>query len=263
MPRPARSDQPHDRSTVSRLILIPTQREATLLVGAMETAGQRLLTHKSCRVALCGFGPITAATMTMNWLQRFRPRSVTLVGTAGAYDDRLEIGSAYWFATVAQYGIGVGQGIRYQGASACQFHALQPPRPGGPTVSQNLVIQQPASDPDVAHVEIEAGGLRMVESQTSGDVIALAGGDSGQLLTVCAAAANTEEVGQRLACFPQSRAEEMEGYAVATACLATGTPLQILRGISNLAGDRQHHHWQMEPALRSVAERLLEDLQAD
>ncbi len=263
MPRPAPPDQPHDRSTVSRLILIPTQREATLLVSAMETAGQRLLTHKSCRVALCGFGPITSSAMTMNWLQRFRPQSVTLVGTAGAYDDRLEIGSAYWFATVAQYGIGVGQGIRYQGAGACQFHALQPPGAGGPTVSQNLFIQRPGSDQDIAQVEIGVGDLRLVESQAVGDVIALAGGDSGLLLTVCAAAANMEEVGQRLACFPQSRAEEMEGYAVATACLATGTPLRILRGISNLAGDRQHHRWQMESALRSVAERLLEDLQAD
>ncbi|NBP89418.1 MAG: futalosine hydrolase, partial [Planctomycetia bacterium] len=50
-------------------------------------------------------------------------------------------------------------------------------------------------------------------------------------------------------------AEDMEGFAVALACRLAGVPCQIIRGISNRAGDRDKAHWQIEPALRAVAKQ--------
>jgi futalosine hydrolase len=48
-------------------------------------------------------------------------------------------------------------------------------------------------------------------------------------------------------------AEDMEGFAVAAACRLAGIPLDIVRGISNTAGDRDHSHGQIDAACRAAA----------
>jgi futalosine hydrolase len=45
----------------------------------------------------------------------------------------------------------------------------------------------------------------------------------------------------------------MEGFAVAAACRLAGVPLDIVRGISNTAGDRDTSGWQIEAACRAAA----------
>jgi hypothetical protein len=55
----------------------------------------------------------------------------------------------------------------------------------------------------------------------------------------------------------------MEGFGAALACLEhhgqTGNPISfgMIRGISNVAGDRVKTHWQIPPALNAVAELLV------
>ena len=78
-----------------------------------------------------------------------------------------------------------------------------------------------------------------------------------QLLTVCAASGSLGVAKHR-----QERhgstvvAEDMEGFAVAMACEVAGIPLRIVRGISNVAGDRDSSNWQIDAALKSVAEAI-------
>ena len=54
----------------------------------------------------------------------------------------------------------------------------------------------------------------------------------------------------------------MEGFAVAFACRLQGVPCDIVRGISNAAGDRDHSRWQTAAALHAAgtlaAQRIAE-----
>jgi futalosine hydrolase len=48
----------------------------------------------------------------------------------------------------------------------------------------------------------------------------------------------------------------MEGFAVAAACIMNNVPWVIVRGISNLAGDRVKSNWQTDGALHKAAEHV-------
>ena len=48
----------------------------------------------------------------------------------------------------------------------------------------------------------------------------------------------------------------MEGYAVALAAHEFGVPVTIVRGISNVAGDRNVAGWALPEALQAVCKRL-------
>jgi len=87
------------------------------------------------------------------------------------------------------------------------------------------------------------------------DVIALDGAD-GELLSVAEATATAAGAAARARRYPDAVAEEMEGYAVAVAASLFAVPLRIVRGASNLAGDRNHAEWRMADALAAVRARI-------
>ena len=152
-----------------------------------------------------------------------------LVGIAGRLDDRLAIGNAYRFDRVACYGIGAGSGSDFVPAAT-------------------LGWQQWPGDADATS---DQTGSQI------GDVISCAasgagGGQADLLLTVCAASTNAEDVRLRRQVFPAAVAEDMEGFAVALACRLRGVPFDIVRGISNAAGDRDKSHWHMTAALEAA-----------
>jgi futalosine hydrolase len=89
------------------------------------------------------------------------------------------------------------------------------------------------------------------------DVIALAGSE-GELLSVAEAAGDPAGAAARAARHPAALGEEMEGFAVAVAAALFGVPLRVVRGASNLAGDRDHTGWRMADALRAVRSRIEE-----
>ena len=60
--------------------------------------------------------------------------------------------------------------------------------------------------------------------------------------------------------YADALAEDMEGFAVATACVIHSVPWVIVRGISNHAGDRDKTNWQADRALQKTAERVSEIL---
>jgi futalosine hydrolase len=202
----------------SLLLLVPTAGERRVLEAALGDA---------CRIELCGFGPVAAAARTAELLARHSPARVLLAGLAGRIDERLAIGSAYVFSEVACFGIGVGSGSAFETAGGMGW----PHWPGDPT-----------------------GPHRSI-----GDVIPLArspsvdGTPAGLLLTACAASADRADVADRRRLFPAAVAEDMEGFGVALACRLAGVPLEIVRGISNAAGDRDHARWAIEPALSAAA----------
>ena len=50
----------------------------------------------------------------------------------------------------------------------------------------------------------------------------------------------------------------MEGFAVALACRLRGVPFDIVRGISNVAGDRDKSHWQVAAAVETAGRLALQ-----
>jgi futalosine hydrolase len=83
-------------------------------------------------------------------------------------------------------------------------------------------------------------------------------GDGVELLSVTAAAGSPEEAAARRAHHPGAAGEEMEGYAVAVAARLCGVGLTIVRGFSNVAGERDRSRWRMEDALARAAGLVLE-----
>ena len=210
------------------LILVPTEMERRGLEPMLAAP-----TAQGGHVELCGFGPVAAAARTAQLLTENAPDRVLLVGIAGRLDDQLVIGDAYRFKRVACYGIGAGSGGDFVPAAALGWQQW----PGD------------ASD--------QTGGQ-------IGDVISCAAGDraggeqTDLLLTVCAAAANADDVRLRLQAFPGAVAEDMEGFAVALACRLRGVPFDIVRGISNVAGDRDKSHWQVAAAVETAGRLALQ-----
>ncbi len=81
-------------------------------------------------------------------------------------------------------------------------------------------------------------------------------GDGPEILSVAEASADRAQADARHDRFPAAAVEEMEGFAVAVAAAAFGVPLRVIRGVSNLAGDRDRGRWQIAQALRAAARAL-------
>ncbi len=213
------------------LVLVPTRAELVRLAddgGFPPGLGQ---------VRVCGFGPVAAAARTAELVALLRPRRVVLCGIAGSYDlERCPIAHAFAFGAVAIEGVGVGEGADLIRPPALGFP--QWPGSGAECRPPDAVLENPIYD------RIELDGPPGAEPL---------------LLTTCAASATPAQAQRRLAHFPTAVAEDMEGFAVATACRLAGVPLWIVRGISNAVGDRDPAHWHI-PAALAAARRLAIEL---
>lgn len=201
------------------LVLVPTDLERSRLGGPLRSA---------CPAAeyleLCGFGSVASAARTAALLSRYRPERVLLVGIAGAIGEAIPLGTARRFAAVACYGVGAGTAADFSPAGVLGWPQW-PGDEGSPSIG------------DVLPLDTVAGGM------SPGPL----------LLTACAASASAADVEQRRRLFPEAVAEDMEGFGVALACRLHGVPCGIIRGISNVAGDRDKARWATAEALASAA----------
>jgi len=208
---------------MKHLVLVPTELERRLVEPAVAAAR-----GAASRVELCGFGPVVAAARTARLIAEHRPERVLLVGIAGGFADRLRIGEAYAFEQVACHGIGAGAAAAFIPAEAMGW------------------TQWPADGLDSA---TRVGDVLPCSSSPLP-----AAARTGLLLSACSASASDDDVRSRLRLHPDAVAEDMEGFAVAAACRLGGVPLEIVRGISNTAGDRDTSHWQVDAACRAAGE---------
>jgi len=211
------------------LFLVPTSLELDLVQEACQDYLATSVQQPNFQV--CGFGPIAAGVETSRLVTQAKQNlgdqlKVVLLGIAGTYDaTTLPVGGACSFHTCGCYGIGAGQGDRFQSPSELGFPQI---RISQQDCFDRLPVQVHQSDPS-----------------------------RGQfLLTVCSAAANQAEVQQRRSVFPQAMAEDMEGFGVAMATGKQGIPLTIIRGISNVAGDRNTANWKIRPSIQAAVALL-------
>ena len=205
---------------IDTLILIPTAFESDLI----ESQLSRFAETRTTIVTHCGFGPVAAAAVATESILAYQPNRVVLLGIAGAYQSTgndFSIGQAYRFGAVAVDGIGVGEGSEFQSAN------------------------------DLGWAQFAGDDHRPAVS----DEIELASKSAHRLLTVCAASATPDQAQRRQQRYGAS-AEDMEGFAVALACRLRNVPLEIIRGISNSAGDRNKSNWAIPAAMGAAAEEL-------
>lgn len=189
----------------------------------------RFNTYGPCE--LCGFGPIAAAARTTSQIAIHKPDRVLLIGIAGTFNPSvLRVGVAALLPRVIMHGIGVGTDETFVPAGEMGFQHWPGQGEESP-IGDELVLSTPLSSV------------------------------SGSLLTCSAASASTKDMRHRLDRYPGVVAEDMEGYAVALACRLEQVPLVIVRGISNIVGDRLSKNWQIPQALSaawSLAEEVIE-----
>ena len=220
------------------LVLVPTEFELRklqpLIADSVAEANGIIMT--------CGFGPIVAGVTTAQLLAKVTPTKVVLAGISGAIGPRFSIGTAASFSQVACYGIGAGSGSEFQTASELGWTRWNE----ATATHGSQDILELHSDPD---------SFRPWRSDSTTDSGEISADSNHQplLLTVCAASANSTDVADRLKKFPQAAAEDMEAYAVAVACRMANVPLTVIRGISNIAGDRNKAHWDVDAALKAVS----------
>lgn len=198
------------------LILVPSQLEYDLV--------EPLLNADIADVEICGVGVVGSAVKTSLLLKKRMPKQVILMGIAGAYGDSSMIGEAVEFHRVAIWGIGAGDETR------------------------PLTLEQFGLD----HLGMNS------KDDSIGDEINFGSSDGSNnlLLTVCSAAGSDVQVESRSKRYPAAIAEDMEGFSVALACQMTQTPLRIVRGISNVAGNRDKSEWNVELAIRNCVDAV-------
>ena len=219
-------------SHIRCLLLSPTQLELKTLVSHL--SDQEL---EGVSMEVCGFGPVSAAAQTSLLVARHQPKMVLLAGIAGSLDQRCEVGSAYEFYRVRSYGIGVGDGEHFLSAGQAGWNQLQRENNSN-SVAIGDAISRSNENPNL-------------DCQFD---------KSGELLSVCAASASASEVSVKKKLCPDAIAEDMEGFAVAAACLMNMVPWGIVRGISNHAGDRVKSNWQVAKALKNAAKYVSRNL---
>lgn len=210
------------------LVLIPSAFEARALLGEdvpAERALSRRLGDWSFDVALCGVGLALAGVLAGRWMRILQPSRVLLTGIAGAYrPEERPVGSLVVAAEVACDGIGAGSLGEFDPLPA---HALSPGALGSEPLDRFTlpVAVRPA-------------------------------GPSGLLLSVAAAAGSPAEACYRRARYPDAAAEDMEAFAVALSARDHGISLAVLRGISNVCGERSLRRWDPEAALAACRRAL-------
>jgi futalosine hydrolase len=202
-------------------LFVPTEIEIALLdeLGGFDAG--------TCIVKRCGFGPVASAAVAATVLASLRPARALLVGIAGTYDtDVAPLGSALEFDEVAIDGIGAGASARFLGPAALGFAQWNgaPSESGAARIFDRITLRE--------RDRAEHGGRLLV--------------------SVCAVADTRAMAEERRQRFPDARAEDMEGFGVALACELASVPLRIVRGISNVAGDRDR--WRVREALAAARE---------
>ncbi len=222
------------------LVIVPTVFEAVHLLG--EGVREPLLADGVARagvgdsppwtVATCGFGLASSGIGALTAMLAHGAaigggalRRAVLVGISGTFDTgRAPIGAAVVGTEAVCEGIGAGTGDGFVAASTMgwsQGHA----RSWLPACGDRAELATPD---------------------------ALRGLAAGPILSVAAASGDVPHRNDRAARHPDAIVEEMEGYAVALAARLCRVELTIIRGVSDLVGDRNPANWEVPRALSAV-----------
>jgi futalosine hydrolase len=207
------------------LVLIPSSLELDIV--RRQTGLNHFLAETARTVSLevGGVGLLSAAITAVRLIEQQKPQYLVVLGIAGTYnEERATVGQAYLFPSVSCFGFGVGQGTNFRPWETTELAAIAP-------CEREINLRIP-------------DGLREETAK-------------GTLISVAAVSSNADEVNSIRKYCPSAIAEDMEGFAVASACQSFAIPCTVIRGISNIAGQRDKTNWQIESAITSACQLLV------
>lgn len=192
------------------------EEEVELLRATLENATSETIanseytqgTYKGKDVVLLksGIGKVNAAMSTTILLEKYQPDVVINTGSAGGYDEALDVGA-----------IVISDEVRHHDVDATIFGyeiGQVPQMPAGFKADEHLMnIAQEA----VAEVGAHQSATGLI---TTGDAFMN----------------DPVRVGKVRGQFPTMKAVEMEAAAVAQVCYQFGTPFVVIRALSDIAG---------------------------
>lgn len=205
------------------LLLIPTRMDMKQIFGTDhldESPWDNVV------VANCGLGQLLTGVHTTRLLMLDQFDRCMLAGLAGTYDpSQVSVGQAVLCRGFHQYGFGFTEDGQIRSYSQ--------------TIIKQLVD---AEDYIPATWVPDVPGVKLVDS-----------------LSVMSASGDLEEASNRHDWFNDMAIEEMEGYSAAMACGVCDVPFASVRGVCNIAGDRNHAHWEFEKmgyAVRTILNKV-------
>lgn len=152
-----------------------------------------------------GIGKVNAAMTTTILIERFQPSHIINTGSAGGFDNSLEVGDVV-----------VGKELVYHDVDVTAFNYEfgQVPQLPPTFKSDDELIEKAISILDELKINYQSG--------------LIATGDSFM--------SDVERVKQVKEIFPQMLAAEMEGTAIAQVCHQYAIPFIVIRSISDIAG---------------------------
>ncbi|MBK3493362.1 5'-methylthioadenosine/S-adenosylhomocysteine nucleosidase [Viridibacillus sp. YIM B01967] len=181
---------------------------ATTIANSEYTTG----TYKGHDVILLksGIGKVNAGMSTTILLHQFKPEVVINTGSAGGFDENLEVGAVV-----------ISDEVRHHDVDATIF---------GYEMGQ--VPQLPAAfkADDLLRKVAEEAVEELGEHQYA----------TGLIATADSFMNDPERVELVRSYFPQMKAAEMEAAAVAQVCYQFGTPFVVIRALSDIAGKQSN-----------------------
>ncbi|MBM9537360.1 futalosine hydrolase [Desulfobulbus alkaliphilus] len=234
----ASTTNPRKRSPLQSSMYLITAATPFEMDAYLQAAGQ----SSSTRQLITGIGPVEAAVRTTVFLADIDIpiRGVINIGVAGAYLHEVQ-GPRVLDICLADREILGDFGI-------CSAEAVEPLRGEALDIVDTFSLENDLLF--AAEVQLAALGIAY---------------QRGSFITVSCVSGSRQR-GDLLGLQYQALCENMEGAAVARACLQFGLPLLELRCISNLVEDRDLQQWQLKEACRRcgvVAAVLVEGLPND
>lgn len=227
---------------MTTLVIAATEAELSLLAERLQARPEKPILDFPVRRAggallvTSGPGMANAAAACAAAIERYGPARVMNVGICGAYGDSVAlIGTAVAGAGAVFADTGAAHAGGFE--SLREMH-LPLAQAGGADVYNRIILSNDLIPEEIARADF---------------------------LTVAAVSGSPGYARQRADRFPPPAGcllcEDMESAAVALVALRAGLPCTVVRGVSNLCGDRDHDNWDISGAARAAQEILCGVLQ--
>ncbi len=193
--------------------------DAQVTTHAGFTFYQGLLDGSDVVVVQSGIGKVAAALATAVLIEQFNVDYVVNTGSAGGFDTSLKVGD-----------IVVSSEVRYHDVDLTVF---------GYEVGQ-LPANPAAYIPHAALVSAAKVGIEKLNPSSETPIKAM----TGLITTGDTFMTKEGDIAKARANFPTMAAVEMEGAAIAQACLQFKVPFVIIRSLSDIAGKESPHSFE-------------------
>lgn len=228
--------------TPAQLVIAATQPELAWLTGRLTARPERKLLDfpvsraagSSAAILLVTSGPgmANAAAACAAAIERFRPTRIFNTGICGVYAaDRALLGTA----VIGRQAVFADTGA----AGDSKFVSLK---------DMHLALASPAGHDIFNSIKLDCTAAPAPIARAD-------------FLTVASVSGSPSAADTLSSRFPPDAGvllcEDMESAAVGLVALRCGIPCTVVRGISNLCGERDHNKWDINGAARAAQETLL------